>query len=150
MHTFFSDGNTIVMKNNFIRCGVCGWCLELLWTGFLSFRRRDKKLSGHSSLWMFPIYGMAAFFGPFSRLFRKSAYWTRGIVYTAAIFCAEYLTGSILKKHGCCPWDYSASRFQVNGVIRLDYAPLWFFSGLLFEKISLSQQRKQAKNRLEI
>lgn len=44
------SGYTFPMKNNFIRCGICGWCLELLWTGFLSFRRREWKLTGHSSL----------------------------------------------------------------------------------------------------
>lgn len=40
------SGYTFPMKNNFIRCGICGWCLELLWTGFLSFRRREWKLTG--------------------------------------------------------------------------------------------------------
>ena len=127
------------MKNNFIKCGVCGWCLELLWTGFLSFRRRDRKLTGHSSLWMFPIYGMASFLRPLSKLLEKSAFWLRGFIYTGAIFCTEYLTGRFLKKRGCCPWDYSGSRFQIDGVIRLDYAPLWFFCGLLFEHLNSQQ-----------
>ena len=124
------------MKNRFIRCGICGWCLEILWTGFLSFRRRDKTLSGHSSLWMFPIYGMAAFLAPISRIISKAAFWVRGLVYTVTIFCTEYLTGKFLKKHGCCPWDYSSARLGIDGVIRLDYAPLWFFCGLLFEKLN--------------
>ena len=26
------------MKNNFMKCGIYGWCMELLWTGFLAFR----------------------------------------------------------------------------------------------------------------
>ena len=99
---------------NIIRCGVCGWCLEILWTGFLSFRRRDPKLKGQSSLW---------------------SLFARGILYTCCIFCTEYLSGSILKKHDSCPWDYSESPFQINGLIRLDYAPLWFTTGLLYEKI---------------
>lgn len=32
--------------------------------------------------------------------------------------------------------DYSGRHFQINGVIRLDYAPLWFFCGLLFEYLN--------------
>ena len=42
--------------------------------------------------------------------------------------------GTYLKKRGCCPWDYSDAPLQVNGVIRLDYAPLWFLTGLFYEK----------------
>lgn len=52
------------------------------------------------------------------------------------IFLAEYITGWGLQKAvGICPWDYSNSKFQVNGLIRLDYAPAWFVVGLLFEKL---------------
>ena len=45
------------------------------------------------------------------------------------------LTGSFLRRFEACPWDYSKSPLNVNGLIRLDYAPLWFGAGLLFEKI---------------
>jgi uncharacterized membrane protein len=47
----------------------------------------------------------------------------------------EFSSGSILRHFGMCPWDYSGTPFQYKGLIRLDYAPLWFFTGLLFEKI---------------
>ena len=132
------SGYTFPMKNNFIRCGICGWGLELLWTGFLSFRRREWKLTGHSSLWMFPIYGMAAFLKPLSNFLcsKKCSFLLRGFLYMLFIFTAEYMSGSLLKKHHCCPWDYSGTHFQINGVIRLDYAPLWFFCGLLFEYLN--------------
>lgn len=51
------------------------------------------------------------------------------------IFGMEYLTGTFLKKKGICPWDYSSARLNYHGVIRLDYAPIWFFTGLLYEKV---------------
>lgn len=124
-----------MMKNKFILCGLTGWCLEIFWTGFLSFRRRQMKLEGRSSIWMFPIYGMAAFLSPISRVMKGTAFWKRGLVYTCFIFLAEFVTGSLLKEHNMCPWDYSRSRFNVRGVIRLDYAPLWFLTGLLYEKL---------------
>ena len=50
------------------------------------------------------------------------------------IFTVEYTSGMYLKKRGCCPWDYSDSPYHINGVIRLDYAPLWFLTGLFYEK----------------
>ena len=33
------------------------------------------------------------------------------------------------------PWDYSGVPHQYKGVIRLDYLPVWFLTGLFFEKI---------------
>ena len=123
------------MKTDFFRCGMYGWCLEILWTGLHSLTNHDRKLMGVSSLHMFPIYGMAAFLSPISHVMKGTAFWKRGLVYTCFIFLAEFVTGSLLKEHNMCPWDYSRSRFNVRGVIRLDYAPLWFLTGLLYEKL---------------
>lgn len=114
---------------------MIGWGLEIFWTGLTSFRRRQMKLEGHSSIWMFPIYGMAACLAPLSRLLRHQRLWIRGLVYAACIFLTEFLTGSLLKKFNLCPWDYSKARWNIKGVIRLDYAPVWFLTGLLYEKI---------------
>lgn len=127
------------MKNNFIKCGVYGWCMEILWTGFLAFRRREMKLFGRSSIWMFPIYGMAACFPALCRLMKNRCVLVRGTVYAIAIFAVEFLTGSFLKKRRICPWDYSDSRYNYKGVIRLDYYPLWFLAGLFFEKATAKQ-----------
>lgn len=120
---------------NFLRCGVFGWCLEIFWTSLDSLRRGELKLMGQSSAWMFPIYGMAALIRPLSVLFRSFGFVTRGLIYMSGIFSMEYLTGSFLKKHGVCPWDYSDARLNYHGLIRLDYAPLWFLTGLFYEKI---------------
>lgn len=59
----------------------------------------------------------------------------RGLIYTAGIYVTEFTTGTILKKKDRCPWDYSKSKYNVNGVIRWDYAPLWFVVGLIYEKM---------------
>lgn len=128
------------MKNKFLICGICGWCLELLWTGFTSLRRREMKLMGQSSIWMFPIYSMGALAGPvYNRLKTKNIF-VRGLCYMVGIFAVEYAAGSCLKKKECCPWDYSHVRTNINGVIRLDFAPLWFFTGLLFERIAKKKE----------
>ena len=59
-----------------------------------------------------------------------------GALYTVLIFMGEYLFGSILKAHGICPWDYTGLHSNINGLIRLDFAPLWFGTGLIFERIT--------------
>ncbi|MCC8044557.1 MAG: putative ABC transporter permease [Clostridiales bacterium] len=125
------------MKNRFIRCGMYGWCMEVLWTGLHSFLKRDPKLMGFSSLRMFPIYGMASLIAPLSHALKNFSTLTRGFIYMICIFTVEFVSGSWLKKRGRCPWDYSDSPWQVNGVIRLDYAPIWFLTGLFFEKAAI-------------
>lgn len=133
--------NHHLLNNNFIKCGLTGWLLEVIWTGFLSFRKREKKLTCRTSIWMFPIYGMASGFYPISRYLEKQCALIRGIIYTCLIFATEFICGIALKKHDSCPWDYTKKRFNLKGVIRLDYAPLWFISGLLFEKLTKSKKQ---------
>jgi len=123
------------MKKNFLLCGFTGWCMEILFTSFDSFRKRELQLMGKTSLWMFPIYGMAAFLKPLCGLIRNFPAFIRASFYTVFIFLGEYISGSILKKHHMCPWDYSKARANIKGVIRLDYAPYWMIAGLIFEKL---------------
>lgn len=120
---------------NFLKCGLAGWCIEILFTSLDSLRRRDMTLKGNTSIWMFPIYGSAAALKPLSRLLAKKSPWLRGFTYMGLIFSAEYLSGSFLAKHKLCPWDYRRSRWNIGRVIRLDYAPCWFLAGLLFEQL---------------
>lgn len=131
------------MKNfihNFLHCGLLGWCLEIIFTAFHSFRRRDLRLSGITSIWMFPIYGMAAFLAPISRLLKGRNFIFRGLVYSGIIFLCEYVSGTMLRKRGLCPWNYERSRWNLGKVIRLDYTPCWFISGLLFERLLLESE----------
>lgn len=130
------------MKNDFLRCGVLGWCWEIVVTGLANFVRKDfdARLMSQTSLLMFPIYGMAAFFKPLAKCIKKYHVVFRGIIYSGSILLAEYSVGSFLKKKKMCPWDYSGSRWSINGVIRLDYAPGWFLLGLIYEKLLLHQR----------
>ncbi len=121
--------------HSFLRCGVTGWCLEILFTALASFRRRNLRLTGTTSLWMFPIYGSVACFRPFFRAMQKRPLFLRGLTYMTMIFSAEFLSGRFLRRRRLCPWDYSRSRYHIGRVIRLDYAPCWFITGLLFEHL---------------
>lgn len=123
------------MKHNFLLCGSIGWCLEVFWTGLHSMLRGEPDMMGRSSLLMFPIYGCAAFIKPLYQKIASIPTFVRGCIYTAGIYLMEFVSGSVLKHFHMCPWDYSKTPFQFRGIIRLDYAPLWFLTGLLFEKI---------------
>lgn len=119
----------------FLFCGTLGLILEILWTGFGSLINHNLNMKGTTSIIMFPIYGLAFLIKPVYKFLRKFPFYIRGSIYTAAFFLVEFFSGCLLKKLGCCPWDYSKSPFNIKGVIRIDYAPVWFFTGLLFEKL---------------
>ncbi|MCM1044605.1 MAG: putative ABC transporter permease [Candidatus Gastranaerophilales bacterium] len=121
--------------HNFILCGVTGWCMEIFFTALHALRRREWKLKGTTSIWMFPIYGSAALLAPLFRSMKHKPLLLRGLTYMTLIFSAEFAAGSFLKRRALCPWDYSRSRFHIKSLVRLDYAPNWFGAGLLFERL---------------
>lgn len=121
----------------FLHCGIAGWCFEILYTSFKMLQRRDFRLTGTTSLWMFPIYGCAAFLRPLFRVTRKIWLPLRGTLYALIIFFAEFLSGKILDKKELVPWDYSRCRFRVGPHIRLDFFTNWFLAGLFLEKFTL-------------
>ncbi|MCI8409638.1 MAG: hypothetical protein HFJ09_10295 [Lachnospiraceae bacterium] len=130
--------------NRFLLCGFTGWCLECFWTGLHSlFLSTDRTLRCGSSLWMFPIYGLGIFISPISKKLKGKPIFQRGSIYASLIFLVEYVSGSILRIFHACPWNYSHAKLQVHGLIRLDFAPLWFAVGLLYEKI-LTENHKFA------
>ena len=45
----------------FFICGLTGWCMEILFTSLGGLLRGDLLLNGHTSIWMFPIYGLKWF-----------------------------------------------------------------------------------------
>jgi len=120
---------------NFLKCGVAGWCLEIIYTSLSSLRRRQLTLKGNTSLWMFPIYGCASFLTPLFHLIKKLPSYVRGSIYALCIFTGEYFFGRFLKDRELCPWSYEDSRWRIRDVVRLDYFPNWFFAGLLFERL---------------
>lgn len=127
---------------NFVRCGIAGWCLEIFFTAMHALQKREMALCGTTSLWMFPIYGMGAIIAPLYRLLHRQSIWLRGFLYTLLIFTVEFISGSYLRRKKCCPWNYHRSPWNVREVIRLDYAPYWFLTGLLLEQLTCSSHGK--------
>ena len=52
---------------NFCKCGVTGWCLEVMFTSVESMMLHDWRLMGKTSLLMFPIYGLGALLAPIGK-----------------------------------------------------------------------------------
>lgn len=127
------------MKKAFLFCGLTGWCMEVLWTGLHSVLSGELTMTGKTSLLMFPIYGCAAIIRPLSEKFSTFPSFVRGCIYSVGIFFVEFISGSFLRHFHMCPWNYSDAPLNYKGLIRLDYAPLWFGAGLLFEKILQEQ-----------
>lgn len=131
--------NNKIMKRKLFRFliyGLCGWCLEIVWTGVGSLIDGNYLLYSFTYMWMFFVYGMGIFFEPVHNSIRKWNTILRGFLWVLIIFSIEYAFGWILAKLlGHCPWDYGNGSLSINGYIRLDFIVPWFFTGLLFEKL---------------
>lgn len=121
------------MFKRFFIYGSIGLSLEIFWTGFMSFLSGDMTLTGHSSVIMLPIYGGAVFLEPLFSQLKGSSLFLRGTIYMILIFAVEYWSGFLLTIFNICPWSYLNSALNINGLIRIDYGPLWFSVGLLYE-----------------
>lgn len=143
---------------NFLKCGITGWCLEILFTSAESIMLHDWRLVGKTSLLMFPIYGLAAFLPWIGRMVDRwldKDFWPsedihgadlilrHGILYMVLIFIGEYFFGLVLRRLGICPWDYTGRPTNIRGLIRLDFAPLWFCAGLIFERITKNHRKSE-------
>lgn len=116
---------------------ICmGMAFEVILVAFADLDEApDWRLKGHTYVWMIPIY--ALIYPGLLLLWPVVSAWPwalRGAFYTVLIFIVEYLSGWLLRKTiGRCPWDYAGRRWAVHGLIRLDFAPLWFGASLLYE-----------------
>ena len=102
-------------------------------------------LTAKTYLWMFPIYGAAAFASPLFLAVRKSCpLWQRLGLYSVTIFLVEFAAGGLIRlATGVCPWDYGNNPLSVLGLIRLDYAPLWAALGCFFRGGQLASGKER-------
>jgi uncharacterized membrane protein len=120
--------------------GLLGWCLEVFWSAVTEKawgKQTDWRLVGHSYLWMFAIYGLLAPLGEPMHNFLRARLWVwRGLAYLLGIWVIEFMVGWLIRRvTGKCPWDYSHLPGNIQGLIALEYAPVWFVFGLAFERV---------------
>lgn len=124
------------MKKRFVIYGIAGLCMEVVWNGLHALLKGDMNIVGYTSLWMFPIYGLAIILEYVHNSIRHLSIFVRGGIYTVLIFAMEFLSGWVFRNIiGVTPWDYSGNPFSIYGLIRLDFIPAWFAVGLLFEML---------------
>ncbi len=94
------------------------------------------RLLGFSYIWMFPIYGLIAFFAPIVfRFLLKYPLLLRLFLAAIIIFVVEFISGFLLDQlTGSCPWEYKYG-FHIMGYIQLEYLPAWMLFVFIIEKI---------------
>lgn len=115
----------------FLVYGLTGWAIDSFYVWLHTGRRRP------SSLLNVPVYGLAQpLFEPLHDRLRDRPLPVRGSAYGLGILGVEYVSGRVLRRLlGQPPWDYSAARFGIDGLVRLDYLPLWALFGLGLERL---------------
>lgn len=113
----------------FLVYGLAGWAVDSLFVFAHTGRRRP------SSLLNVPVYGLAQpLFEPVHDRIRRRPVALRAAGYGAGILGVEYTSGRLLRRLvGHAPWDYGRARFGIDGLVRLDYFPLWAAYGLGLE-----------------
>ncbi|HEY6910162.1 MAG TPA: hypothetical protein VI356_12380 [Myxococcales bacterium] len=140
------------MLRRFLAYGFVGWAVEVAFTGLSdSPWVHDRRLRGHSYLWMLPIYGAGGLL--LERLhdrlaIRGTPRWSRALAYMAGIYALEFGSASLLDRLiGDVPWRY-ASGIHLRGYVRLDYAPFWYGCGWLFEPLERQLRKLDRPARL--
>ncbi len=114
-----------------------GVAAEVVFTALTS-PKRDKRLTGYSYVWMFPIY--ALLYPGFRLLLPLVGGWAwplRAALYAVIIMVCELLTGLALRAAvGEAPWEpeYRGHRWAVLDLVRLDFFPAWAAGALAFER----------------
>ena len=118
--------------------GAVGWLIEVVATGaHASLVHNDRCATSRTYLWMFPVYGLGGLLlESVRKRLRRWPVDARCLGYLPVIYGVEYGSGWLLRRGlGRCPWDYTGRRWHISGLVRADYAPLWFAVGHLFDRL---------------
>lgn len=129
--------------------GCIGILIEFFFTGIYSLFIRNWKLTGHSYLWMFPVYALTALLLEAIKDTIAWPFYTKAFIYLIVIYGVEALSGYAIKLltgllqkyfggHGgnTIPWEYPKSAWTLLGLVNFKYVPFWFVLCLFFEPIS--------------
>ncbi|MBI3548100.1 MAG: hypothetical protein HY078_03505 [Elusimicrobia bacterium] len=118
---------------------VVGLGLEVIETAVLDYpSKKDSRLMGYSSMWYLPFYAVCplAYFHYFHSWLFARPLTLRAVLYMLSFWIVEYLSMGLLRLLlGRSPSEesYYQSRWNVQGLIRLDLGPVWIVFGLVFE-----------------
>ncbi len=133
-------GHTFFMMFVFACFGVT---TEVIFTALQNLVNKtplcDKPLftlAGNSYVWMIFIYALIPIIAHYVYYkFNQNNIFLRIIIYVLLIYLFEFVSGFILQQVlGECPWHYTQG-WQIMGLIRLDYFPVWAFFCWLVERL---------------
>ncbi len=102
---------------------------------------------GVSSIWSFFIYGFGTFIAGevVRKHMGKVSLLLRGVVYVIITYLWEFSWGLLLDYFNARSWDYSEFRFNIMGLITLEYIPVWYFAALYGEAIQSVMESLEPK-----
>ncbi|KAJ7303965.1 hypothetical protein JRQ81_011480 [Phrynocephalus forsythii] len=123
-----------------------GHIAEMLFTTVLL--GGDWAFQGVASLWPLFFYGAGGLaLEAIHRLLRADCcLLTRCTLYTLCIFLGQFCLGALLRAFGTCPWDYSAFRYSLLGLVALEHSLAFFVGSLVLERLVI---RNTVRLRLE-
>ncbi len=124
--------------NEILFWGVFGLFVELCFTAVRDLIQKEKiALIGHTSLWMFPIYGFGLTYGFDFVIALIETDFLRYLTYPLWIWAVEIAVGLPALYWGVRLWDYHylPPKLHWKGVISFFHYPLWAGFGILVELI---------------
>lgn len=118
---------------------IVGTGLEVVQTAILDYMdKKDLRLMGHASVLYIPFYAVfpLAYFILFHETLFAWPFYVRGAAYVVSFWVVEYFSMGLLRLiFGKSPSEdtYKRSRWNVHGLIRLDYGHFWLCFGFIFE-----------------
>ena len=126
----------MVEINHLLFWGMFGLCFEILFTAIVDlYSKKNFNLTGHTSLWMFPIYSFGLSYGFDLVQYLISNDFIRYFSYPLWIWLVEILVGYPASQVGFRIWDY---RYLPNnkhwkGIVSYVHFPVWVVFGALVE-----------------
>jgi uncharacterized membrane protein len=118
--------------------GIFGMIVEICFTAIRGLvLNRKLELVGHTSLWMFPIYGFGLSYGfDFVIDLIKTDY-LRYLTYPLWIWAVEIVVGLPALYFGIRLWDYHYLPVNLHwrGVISFFHYPFWCGLGIIVEAV---------------
>ncbi|KAK3584878.1 hypothetical protein CHS0354_023463 [Potamilus streckersoni] len=112
--------------------GMHGLLDEILFTAIFDMvfeSTGNRQLKGYSSVFSFFIYGSCSFLVErlyvFLYLQHGIRWYIRLPLYLLVLYLWEFTWGLTLRQFGACSWDYSHYKYNLMGLVTLEYAPAW-------------------------
>jgi len=123
--------------------GSLGMLVENFYTGISSLKKKHWDAPCRTYLWMFFIYGAGGLLLEKLHDWLTLNHFLAALLFTVVIFTIEFSAGWLIERlTGKCPWKYvddsgvKVHKRSIMGLIRLDYAPLWYGLALAFDLYS--------------